>query len=165
MILFTFSFRAADRRMPHRFLKLSAMPGSVDGINFTQDPSNPIFKSKGTWNCGRAIDAEVVEFRGQYFMYFASRTPDHKNQLLGVAVASGDTDFSRGSWSEPVDKSILFPEYAWEGICIEAPSVIQVGDTLFMFYAGAYNNAPQQMRAGCQLRRNQLDEGFQQAFP
>jgi predicted GH43/DUF377 family glycosyl hydrolase len=118
---------------------------SVDGINFTQDPSNPIFSSRGTWNCGRAIDAEVVKFNGQYYMYFASRTPDHKNQLIGVAVAPDGTDFSRGSWSEPVDKSILFSEYPWEGICIEAPSVIQVGDSLFMFYAGAYNNAPQQI--------------------
>jgi beta-xylosidase len=30
---------------------------------------------------------------------------------------------------------------------VEAPAIVQRGDTLFMFYAGAYNNAPQQI--GC----------------
>jgi hypothetical protein len=33
----------------------------------------------------------------------------------------------------------------WEQDCIEAPSVVIRGDTMFMFYAGAYNNAPQQI--------------------
>jgi beta-xylosidase len=43
------------------------------------------------------------------------------------------------------DAPILKPELSWEKKCIEAPSVIKRGDTLFMFYAGGYNNEPQQI--------------------
>ena len=36
---------------------------STDGIHFDRDPSNPVFHPTGDWNCGRAIDAEVCEFK------------------------------------------------------------------------------------------------------
>ena len=35
---------------------------SVDGVNFEHDPSNPVFSVSGDWTCGRAIDAEVVDW-------------------------------------------------------------------------------------------------------
>ena len=35
----------------------------------------------------------------------------------------------------------------WEKRCIEAPAVCKHGGKLYMFYAGAYNNEPQQI--GC----------------
>ena len=43
------------------------------------------------------------------------------------------------------DKSILYPKYAWEGECIEGASIAKKDNKLYMFYAGAYNNAPQQI--------------------
>ena len=50
---------------------------SVDGVNFTRNATNPIFAPKaGDWNCGRAIDAEVIFAKGKYFLYYATRTPD-----------------------------------------------------------------------------------------
>ncbi len=49
---------------------------SDDGVNFTRDPSNPVFSPTGDWNCGRAIDADVIEFKGELIMYFATRDPD-----------------------------------------------------------------------------------------
>lgn len=51
---------------------------STDGIHFDRDPSNPVFHPTGDWNCGRAIDAEVCEFNGKYFLYFATRDKDFK---------------------------------------------------------------------------------------
>jgi hypothetical protein len=39
----------------------------------------------------------------------------------------------------------MIPEYDWEGECVEGASVIQRGKELYMFYAGAYNNWPQQI--------------------
>ena len=119
---------------------------SKDGIHFERNKTNPIFHPDGEWNCGRAIDAEVINFKGKYFLYYATRDKNFKIQMLGVAVASGNTDFSRSAWKNiSIDSPILKPKLAWEGQCIEAASVIQKNESLFMFYAGAYNNAPQQI--------------------
>ena len=118
---------------------------STDGINFERDSTNPIFRPTGEWNCGRAIDAEVFEYGGRYFMYFATRDKDFKVQMQGVAVAPGDTDFGRSDWQLAIDEPILKPELEWEGDCIEAASVVQKDGKLYMFYAGNYNNAPQQI--------------------
>ncbi len=118
---------------------------STDGIHFTRDASNPIFHPTGDWNCGRAIDAEVAEFKGKYYLYFATRDKEFRKQIQGVAVAPGNTDFSRDDWTLAIDAPILVPELPWEGECIEGASIARRGDRLFMFYAGAYNNAPQQI--------------------
>lgn len=118
---------------------------STDGIHFTPDPTNPVFHPTGDWNCGRAIDADVYKFKGKYFMYFATRDPAFKIQMQGVATAPEGTDFSRGQWKMVADSSILRPVLPWEGQCIEGASVVRHGKKLYMFYAGAYNNAPQQV--------------------
>ena len=114
---------------------------STDGIHFDRNPTNPIFRPTGGWNCGRAIDAEVCEFNGKYFLYFATRDKDFKIQMQGVATAPLDTDFNREDWTQACDKSILYPEYPWEGECIEAASIAKKDNKLYMFYAGA----PQQI--------------------
>jgi len=118
---------------------------SNDGISFERDKTNPIFKPTGEWNCGRAIDAEVVKFKDQYLLFFATRDPEFKIQMQGVAAAPLNTDFNRNDWKQLTDSPIMMPEYEWEGECVEGASVIQRGDELFMFYAGAYNNWPQQI--------------------
>lgn len=118
---------------------------SEDGINFTRNITNPIFRPTGEWNCGRAIDAEVCRFKGKYFLYFATRDKDFKIQKLGVATAPSNTSFNREEWTQAADSSILYPVYPWEGECIEGASIAQKGGKLYMFYAGAYNNAPQQI--------------------
>ena len=69
---------------------------SVDGVNFTRNATNPIFAPKaGDWNCGRAIDAEVIFAKGKYFLYYATRTPDYVKQIVGVATAPAGTNFNR----------------------------------------------------------------------
>lgn len=118
---------------------------SADGIHFERNATNPIFKPTGEWNCGRAIDAEVCEFNGQYFLYFATRDPDYKIQILGVAIAPKETSFNRKDWRQAVDRPILYPELAWEGECIEGASITIQNGKMYMFYAGAYNNWPQQV--------------------
>jgi hypothetical protein len=101
----------------------------------------------GEWNCGRAIDAEVIKYQGQWFLYCATRDPAMKTQMLVVAVSPGDSDFGRGCWTQKCKESILKPELPWEKRCIEAPALCSHRGRLFMFYAGAYNNQPQQI--GC----------------
>ncbi len=117
-----------------------------DGIHFTRNKTNPVFRPNGTWNCGRAIDAEVISFKGKYFLYYATRDTAYKIQMQGVAVAPGNTGFERSDWKNlSTDGPILKPEFPWERDCVEGASVINRNGELFMFYAGAYNNAPQQI--------------------
>ena len=118
---------------------------SDDGLRFRRDPSNPVFRPTGAWNCGRAIDAEVFPLGDRLLLFFATRDPTVKTQMLGVAAAPLKSDFSRGTWQQLGDGAILKPELPWETRCIEAPTLCQRGDTLFLFYAGGYNNDPQQV--------------------
>lgn len=120
---------------------------SDDGVHFTRDPTNPVFRPHGAWTCGRAIDADAIPFKDSLLLYFATRDPSYTIQMIGVAAAPLDSDFSRSRWKQLVDRPILEPNLPWEKKCIEAPSVIRDGDGLVMFYAGAYNNSPQQI--GC----------------
>ena len=118
---------------------------SDDGIHFTRDPSNPVFHPTGSWTVGRAIDAEVLPVGDKLFLYFATRDPSGTVQELGVAAADLKSDFSRAAWTQLCTNAILKPELPWEQNCIEAPTVCRHDGKLFLFYAGAYNNAPQQI--------------------
>ncbi|MGN6555016.1 MAG: family 43 glycosylhydrolase [Verrucomicrobiota bacterium] len=118
---------------------------SDDGVTFTRDASNPIFAPHGSWTVGRAIDAEVFPMGDRLLLFFATREPKMQVQMVGVAGAPLESDYSRANWKLLVDGPVLKPELPWERRCIEAPTVVRRGDTLWMFYAGGYNNEPQQI--------------------
>lgn len=119
---------------------------SEDGLHFERDSTNPVFKPSGDWTVGRAIDAEVVQFKKRYFLFFATRDTSYKYQMQGVASSPLNTTFSKNEWTQlNKDSAILFPSFPWEKNCIEAASCIVKGDWLYMFYAGGYNNEPQQI--------------------
>lgn len=118
---------------------------SLDGIHFERNKTNPVFRPTGDWNCGRAIDAEVFKHKGKYFLYFATRDKTYQKQLLGVATTSIKSSFDRSTWVQACSEPILAPTLPWEGNCIEAASIIRRNGKLYMFYAGNYNNAPQQI--------------------
>jgi predicted GH43/DUF377 family glycosyl hydrolase len=120
---------------------------SEDGLKFTRNASNPVFHPSGDWTCGRAIDAEVIEFGDKLLLYCATRDPAFKIQMIAVAAADRKSDFGRDAWKQLHDGPVLKPELPWETKCIEAPTLLKRGETLFMFYAGGYNNEPQQI--GC----------------
>jgi len=120
---------------------------SEDGVSFTRNSTNPIFRPTGDWNCGRAIDADVIEFKGSYLLYCATRDPSYEIQKLVVASSPVESGFRRESWKQLGNDSILAPELFWEKKCIEAASVCERDGRLYMFYAGGYNNEPQQI--GC----------------
>ncbi len=121
---------------------------SVDGIHFEKDPTNPIFAPREpwaqmpSWSCGRAIDADVTILGDRIILYFATRDKEFKRQIVGAATAAADSDFSRGCWTLHPD-IVLEPTLDWEKTCIEAPAALTVGHCVCMFYAGAYNCAPQ----------------------
>lgn len=118
---------------------------STDGLTFNRNPTNPIFRPTGAWTIGRAIDAEVVAFKNQYFLYFATRDTAYKVQMQGVATTALNSSFNKSEWAQVVDSAILKPQLLWEKNCIEAASCIQFGKHLYMVYAGGYNNEPQQI--------------------
>lgn len=125
---------------------------SDDGIHFARNGTNPIFRPSGAWNCGRAIDADVIPFEDQLLLYCATRDPEMKVQMLVAAAAPLNSNYGRDCWRQLCDESILKPELPWENRCIEAPSVCKREGRLVMFYAGAYNNEPQQI--GCAVSRD-----------
>ena len=120
---------------------------SADGINFDRDPTNPIVKPTGDWNCGRAIDADVIDWGGELLLYWATRNPSYRLQLIGVSSSPLGSDFSRDTWTQRCGAPILSPELDWEQECIEASAVCKHDGRLWQVYAGAYNNCPQQI--GC----------------
>jgi len=125
---------------------------SEDGLHFTRNPTNPIWHPTGDWNNGRAIDVDVVEWGGKLIMYYATRDPAGKIQMLHAIAAPRKSGFNRDDWKSLCDGPVLKPELPWEKTCIEAPSVIKRGDTLYLFYGGGYNNAPQQI--GCAMSKD-----------
>lgn len=118
---------------------------SDDGLTFTRNPTNPVVRAQGDWNSGRAIDADVIVNGAELFLYFATRDPQMKIQMLGVASAPLASGFERSAWRQRCTESILKPELPWEEECIEAPALCRHDGRLFMFYGGAYNNRPQQI--------------------
>lgn len=118
---------------------------STDGIQFTRNATNPIFKATGDWNCGRAIDAEIFKFKGKYLLYFATRDKNYHQQIMGVASTSVKSNFNKDTWTQISNERLLKLEYSWEGNCTEGASIIKRNGKLYMFYAANYNNAPQQI--------------------
>jgi sucrose-6-phosphate hydrolase SacC (GH32 family) len=118
---------------------------SDDGIHFTKNPDNPVFRPAGEWNCGRAIDADAIEDGDRVLLYVATRDPEMQIQKLAVASAPLDSKFGKNDWTQLGTDSILEPELNWETKCIEAPAVFKRDAYFYMFYAGGYNNDPQQI--------------------
>lgn len=118
---------------------------SDDGIHFTKNPENPIWHPTGDWTCGRAIDADVIEDGDRVLLYVATRDPKMQIQKLAVASAPLDSNFGKKDWTQLCTDSILEPKLAWEKKCIEAPAVFKRDGLFYMFYAGGYNNEPQQI--------------------
>jgi len=134
---------------------------SADGVTFTRNPDNPVFSPKGAWTCGRAIDAEVVAHDGKLLLYFATRDPAYAIQMQGVATAPVDSNFGKAAWTQRGDGPILKPELPWERKCIEAAALCKHDGRLYMFYAGGYNNEPQQI--GCAVSDDGLT--WKRLFP
>lgn len=118
-----------------------------DAIHFTRNPTNPIFRPTGDWNCGRAIDSDIIAYNGKWLLYCATRDLNYKIQMITAAQAPLDCDFSRNCWTQIGTGPLLRPQLPWEQDCIEAPTCCIYNGRLYMFYAGAYNNRPQQI--GC----------------
>lgn len=137
---------------------------SDDGIHFKRNATNPVFAPVGNWTIGRAIDAEVVEFNNRYFLYFATRDTSYRIQMQGVAATPLSSSFNRNEWVQLSDSSILKPTLPWEKNCIEAASCIKRGKYLYMFYAGGYNNEPQQIGVARSEDGIQWERLFQQPF-
>jgi predicted GH43/DUF377 family glycosyl hydrolase len=124
---------------------------SDDGIHFTPHSRNPIFKPRGDWTNTRAIDADAVLFKGRLFLYGSTRDAAGRVQKTVVATAdprgleNPEADLGPDKWTQAFDGAILEPRLPWETKCIEATSVAEKDGALLMFYAGGYNNDPQQI--------------------
>lgn len=131
---------------------------SSDGVNFIKDKSNPVFAPREPWtalpgwSCGRAIDADVCIHDGKLILYFATRDRDFKRQIVGAAYQELTPELDGEFRFSP--EIVLEPELDWERDCIEAPAALERDGKVYLFYAGSYNCAPQQI--GCAVS----DDGF-----
>ncbi len=137
---------------------------SDDGINFTENPTNPIYKPSNDWCVGRAIDADVCEFDGKLFLYIATRDHQMKVQKIGGAYADINSDYSRDCWKQITSQAILTPEFKWEGECIEAPATIVDRNKIYMFYGGSYNCMPQQIGCAVSYDGKYFEKCFTEPF-
>ena len=124
---------------------------SDDGVNFTRN-ANPVFRPEPTdargrvWNSGRAIDANVIPHGDQLLLYWATRDPEHRLQMVGVSAAPLDSRFGPDDWTQlSTEGPVLAPELPWEKNCIEASAMARRHDRLYKFYGGAYNHERQQI--------------------
>lgn len=137
---------------------------SRDGRTFEGGSEQATIAPQGAWNCGRAIDADVLVRGDTLLLYWATRDPEMKVQMQGVSAAKLGADYTAASsWRQlNLERSILAPQVQtpldlerglsaealeWEGLCIEAAATMLWGSRILMFYGGAYNNAPQQIGA------------------
>ena len=119
---------------------------SEDGINFTLNGSEPVFRPDNKWALDRAIDAEVYRVGDKFILMYATRDPQGKIQMLGMASAPYGSSYGKETWTEiTIDKPFFRPEREWEMSCIEAATVIERKGIWYMFYAGAYNHERQQI--------------------
>lgn len=125
---------------------------SEDGINFTKNPTNPIFAPTDDWCCGRAIDADVCVFGDRLMLYTATRDHNFEIQKIAAAYAPLASDFSKKDFVQLCKASVLAPELKWEEACIEAPATVVHDGKIYMFYGGAYNCSPQQI--GCAVSKD-----------
>lgn len=117
---------------------------SKDGITFVNTYDGPIFVPRNDWSINRSIDAEVYRVGKKLILAFATRDKSGEVQMIGMAEAPYGSDYAPDKWTElTTDGPLLKPDYAWEGHCIEAPTVIRHKGIWYMFYAGAYNHEHQ----------------------
>ncbi len=93
----------------------------------------------------------------QLLLYWATRDPAMEIQMQGVSAAPLESDLglrqldsaeSAGTHSRAASADGADPpdmDLAWEGKCIEAAAMALHNGRLYMFYAGNYNNQPQQV--------------------
>lgn len=131
---------------------------SDDGLTFQRTPGGHVFRPSGNWTNGRAIDAEVYPVGDKLMLYYASRDPSGRVQIVGAASAPLKSDYSKTQWTQLTQSldEVLRPtvplpldakgiQIAWEEECIEAPTLLEHDGRHYLFYAGAYNNRPQQI--------------------
>jgi beta-1,2-mannobiose phosphorylase / 1,2-beta-oligomannan phosphorylase len=136
---------------------------SEDGLHFTRDATNPVVRPRDEagkpypWCNGRAIDADAFIIGDRLHLYYATRDPAGKVQMLGASSAPLASDYSRGQWKTLTpDGPLLRPrtptpldppglDLEWEGDCIEASTLVLRGGLYYMFYGGNYNQRPQQI--------------------
>ncbi len=109
---------------------------SSDGLRFTRDASNPIWRGGAGWNDGRATGVEAVAWQESLILYYGTRDPGGRIGLLHGISASVHSDFSRAEWSTLIDSPIFKPETAWEHRSVEQPSALVRGATVYLFYTG-----------------------------
>jgi len=112
---------------------LSSHPSLGQG-EFYRYPDNPVL-GNGGWDGKRADAPFVLREGGTYFMWYAGGSLRHPNPTHGIGYA---TSPDGESWRKYQGNPILTRGLSgsWDVSGISSPSIIRLGDTYFMAYAG-----------------------------
>ncbi|MSQ01376.1 MAG: hypothetical protein EXR71_05710 [Myxococcales bacterium] len=114
---------------------------SLDGINWTKDPRNPLYSGdgiEGSWRRYSTNSPMILEHDGSWFMYYTGRSEETGNLNIGLAVGedpSSVIDVPENpvfSWTEE--------ESTWAGQAVAHPSVLVREDGWWeMWYSTGYH--------------------------
>jgi predicted GH43/DUF377 family glycosyl hydrolase len=110
---------------------------STDGILWQKDTqNNPILEPgiSGEWDDTWVVGPSVMFKDNIYYMWYLGTGTTWGQFRIGLATSSDGIT----NWSKHPANPVLTPSPSgWDGGEVESPSVILVGDTLYMYYDGS----------------------------
>lgn len=131
---------------------LSSRPSIAQG-EFFLHPDNAVLKrSYYGWDDGRVDAPFVLREGGNYFMWYAGSPYSYPTITSGLGLAAS---FDGEQWTKYAGNPILEngPPGSWDRNGVSSPSVIHLGNTYYMAYAGTNNIF---WRIGLALSRNRV---------
>ncbi|MCW8803295.1 MAG: T9SS type A sorting domain-containing protein [Ignavibacteriaceae bacterium] len=109
---------------------------STDGITWQRDTvNNPILSpgSAGQWDDFNIFAPRVIILDNVYYMYYGAARESFGQYRVGLATSTDGLD-----WDKYSNNPVLKPSQSgWDNGEVETGCVVQMGDTLYMWYDGS----------------------------
>jgi predicted GH43/DUF377 family glycosyl hydrolase/pimeloyl-ACP methyl ester carboxylesterase len=102
---------------------------SNDGINWTQNPLNPVFHPATGFGSSRVSSPFVIKNSDKYQMWFSSNDSVDGNWSIGYAESSDGIN-----WIPYSNNPVLISDKSWDGVTVSYPMVIFNGTNYEMWY-------------------------------
>jgi len=110
-------------------------PPEYEYINipdFTFLKVGPVLKAPIAWANDYLEDPMMIEYKGNYYLYFCARPPNADVYRIGVATSKSPT----GPWTVAADPILSEVAGSWESAFVSSPYVLMVNETFYMWYTG-----------------------------
>ena len=137
--IFTVVFNGTHYEMWYGAQSFRDVPGrigvavSVDGINWTKYPNNPILGYGPGWDSTWMSCPSVVMNGSQYAMWYNAQNSVSGLQSIGLATSSDGFSWTKYGQSPVLEPG---PSGSWDSQSVQEPNVLRVGASLLMYYIG-----------------------------